>query len=262
MTSPLQECPASLIAAAHELANIAGPIARKYFRTPVNVIDKSDASPVTIADRETEAAIRARISGLFPDHGIYGEEHGNERIDAEYVWVLDPIDGTRAFISGQPTFGILIALLYRGAPILGILDQPITGERWQGAQGRSSLFNGLPIKSRTCSELADATFFTTDPDLFPAADLAVATRLRKSCKMARYGLDCYAYGLVASGFVDVVAEAGLKPYDFSALVPIINGAGGMMTDWQGKPLGLHSDGHVLASGNAALHAKALEILAE
>ena len=257
----MNECPASLVALAHDLADAARDVVRKYFRAPIDVIDKSDASPVTIADRETEAVMREKIAKACPDHGIYGEEHGIERADAEYVWVLDPIDGTRAFISGQPTFGTLIALLYRGEPVLGIMDQAITGERWSGARGRSTLLNGLPVHSRACTETGNAVFYTTDPSLFPDADLDAATRLRTSCKMARYSIDCYAYCLIATGFVDVVAEANLKPYDFSALIPIVEGAGGVMTDWQGKRLGLHSDGRVLATGNPALHAKALEILA-
>ncbi len=260
--SPLEECPASLVATAHDLADAARPIVRKYFRTPVSIMDKSDASPVTIADREVEAVIREKIHRLYPEHGIYGEEFGIEHSDAEYVWVIDPIDGTRSFIAGQPTFGTLIALLYRGEPILGILDQAFTDERWQGARGRTTLLNGLPIKTRACHTLEEATFFTTDPDLFPAEDLIAATNVRTLCKMARYSLDCYAYGLVATGFVDIVLEAGLKLYDFAALVPIVTGAGGIITDWQGKPLGMTSDGHVLACGNSILHAKAVEMLAK
>lgn len=261
MSASMKECPASLVALAHDLADAARDVVRKYFRVAIDVIDKSDASPVTIADREAEAVMREKIIKACPDHGIYGEEYGIERADSEYVWVLDPIDGTRAFISGQPTFGTLIALLYKGEPVLGIMDQAITGERWSGARGRSTLLNGLPVHSRMCTETGNAVFYTTDASLFPRTDLDAATRLRTSCKMARYSIDCYAYCLIATGFVDVVAEAFLKPYDFSALIPIVEGAGGVMTDWQGKRLGLDSDGRVLATGNPVLHAKALEILA-
>jgi len=239
------------------LADAAGAVIRRYFRTPVAIDDKADASPVTIADREAETAMRALTETAFPGHGIIGEEHGRVRADAEYVWVLDPIDGTKAFITGKPLFGTLIALVHRGVPVLGIIDQPVTGERWIGIRGEPTRFNGALIAARRCGGLDRATLSTTSPDLFHGADAAAFARLAKRCKLTVYGGDCYAYGLVASGFIDLVVEAGLKSYDFCALAPIVAGAGGAMADWQGKPLTLASDGRVVAAGDPGVLAAAV-----
>jgi inositol-phosphate phosphatase / L-galactose 1-phosphate phosphatase / histidinol-phosphatase len=205
-------------------------------------------------------AMRQMIAARFPDHGIIGEEYGREREDADYVWVLDPIDGTKSFISGVPLFGTLIALAHRGKPVLGIIDQPISRERWVGAEGRATTHNGQPIKCRACPGIAAATVFATSPDMFPGADADAFARVSRAAKLTRYGADCYAYGLVALGFVDVVIEASLKPYDFSAMLPIIEGAGGIATDWQGAPLGLSSDGRVLIAGDKRTHSEALQLL--
>jgi len=218
-------------------------------------------SPVTIADREAETALRGRIERRFPAHGILGEEHGSLRKDAERVWVLDPIDGTKSFISGVPLFGTLIALVERGVPVLGVIDQPISRERWVGARGRPSTLNGAPISTRACSTLAAATLFATTPDMFRGADADAFQRLKSAVKLARFGGDCYAYGLLAAGFIDLVVEASLKPYDFAALVPVIVGAGGSVTDWRGDPLGLASDGRVLACGDPRLADAARGLLA-
>jgi histidinol phosphatase-like enzyme (inositol monophosphatase family) len=251
----------ALIALGHALADEAGAVCRRYFRTPIAVDDKPDSSPVTIADRESEAAMRRLIAERRPGDGIIGEEHGREREDADWVWVLDPIDGTKSFISGVPLFGNLIALLHQGKPVLGIINQPISGERWFGAAGRKSTFNGAVIRTRSCPELRLATFFATAPELFRGADADGFSRLRGAVKLLRYGADCYAYGLVASGFVDGVTEASLKLYDFAALVPVIEGAGGIATDWKGEPLGPASDGRVLACGDRRTHDEALRLLA-
>ena len=253
--------PANFIALAHRLADAARPISARYFRTPVPVDDKSDASPVTIADREAEAAIRAILSKEVPEHGVYGEEHGVERADAEYVWVLDPIDGTRAFITGLPIWGTLIALLHKGVPVLGVIDQPILKERWLGVAGQSSTFNGQPIAVRACPTLAQAYMYSTTPIMFSGDFARKHAALADAVKLFRWGGDCYAYGLLASGHVDLVVENTLKLYDFAALVPVIAGAGGLITDWHGKPLDMHSDGSVLAAGDAALHRAALDVLA-
>lgn len=250
------------IRAVNQFADISGEVIRKYFRKPIMVDDKSDASPVTIADKEVEEKIRSRIGELFPDHGIFGEEYGKSKIDARYVWVIDPIDGTKAFISGKPSFGTLIALLEDGYPILGVIDQPITQERWLGAKGQDSLWNGQKIGVRKCDNLAKATLYATAPEMFVGEDYQDFLRLYSSVKLPRYGADCYAYGLLAMGFVDLVVEASLKPYDYCSLVPIIEGAGGKITDWQGNKLGLDSDGRVIAAGDAALHALALAKLGE
>ncbi|HEY5211326.1 MAG TPA: histidinol-phosphatase [Stellaceae bacterium] len=247
------------IALAERLADAAGEIARRYFRQPLAVEDKADRSPVTMADREAEAAMRTLIEARFPDDGILGEEHGTVRGDARRVWVLDPIDGTKSFIAGIPLFGILIALVEDGAPVLGIIDQPVLRERWVGIAGQPTRKNGTPVRTRACAQLADASLYATSPDMF-GADRPAFDRLSRAVKATRFGADCYAYAQVASGFIDLVVEADLKPYDYCALVPVIDGAGGAITDWQGKPLGLHSDGRVVASGDSRLAAQARAVL--
>ena len=246
---------------ATDLAEAAGAAIRPHFRQPLAVDDKPDLSPVTIADRAAEAAMRTLISASFPDHGIIGEEFGREREDAEFVWVLDPIDGTKSFISGVPLFGTLIALAHRGRPILGVIDQPISRERWVGARGRATTCNGAPIRCRSCPSLAAATLFATSPDMFLGDERAAFERVAGAAKLVRFGADCYAYGLVAHGFVDLVIESGLKPYDFSAILPIVEGAGGVASDWRGAPLTIASDGRVVVAGDARAHAAAVALLA-
>jgi inositol-phosphate phosphatase/L-galactose 1-phosphate phosphatase/histidinol-phosphatase len=254
--------PQSYITLAHELADAAGEIIRGYYRTPVAIVDKSDESPVTVADRDSEAAMRKIINAKAPGHGIYGEEWGIENPDAEWVWVLDPVDGTKAFISGVPTFGTLIALLHNGVPVLGVINQCISHERWLGVAGQPTRLNGQEIKVRACPELKQASLFATAPEMFKGSDLTAWETLRAQVKLPRYGADCYAYGLLACGFVDLVVEASLQPYDYCSLVPIVEGAGGIMTDWQGNRLGLKSDGRVVAAGDHTLHAATLKVLAQ
>ena len=249
------------LALAVALADAAGEAIRPHFRQPLVVDDKPDLSPVTIADRAAEAAMRRLIAANFPSHGILGEEFGREREDAEFVWVLDPIDGTKSFISGVPLFGTLIALAHRGRPILGIIDQPIMRERWIGAVGRPTTFNGAGIRVRPCPTLAGATVFSTSPDMFQGRDAAAHARVAAAAKLVRFGADCYAYGLLAHGFIDLVVEASLKSYDFSAMLPIVEGAGGVATDWLGAPLTLASDGRVLVAGDRRAHEAALALLA-
>jgi inositol-phosphate phosphatase/L-galactose 1-phosphate phosphatase/histidinol-phosphatase len=246
---------------AADLADAAGGVIRPYFRQPITVDDKPDLSPVTAADRAAETAMRQLIAARFPDHGIIGEEFGRQREDAEFVWVLDPIDGTKSFISGVPLFGTLIALTRHGRPILGIIDQPISRERWIGAAGRATTFNGNPVRCRPCAALAAATVFSTSPDMFVGADAAAHAKIAAAAKLVRYGADCYAYGLLALGFIDLVVEASNKPYDFCAMPPIVEGAGGIATDWQGAPLSLTSDGRVLVAGDGEAHRQALALLA-
>ncbi len=240
------------IALAHALADVAGAIARRYFRQRIAVEDKPDLTPVTAADREAEAAMRRLIAATFPAHGVIGEEDGPSRADAEYVWVLDPIDGTKNFISGIPLFGTLIALAREGRPVLGVIEQPVLRERWLGVAGRPSTLNGAPVRARACAALEQATLFSTTPDMFRGADAAGFERLRARVKLARYGADCYAYAQLASGFIDLVVERDLKPYDYCALAPVIEGAGGAMRDWEGRPLDLGSDGRVIAAGDPRL----------
>ena len=246
---------AAHLALAGALADAARAVIRGYFRRGIAIDEKSDLTPVTVADREAEAAMRRLIEAHFPEHGIIGEEHGRTRPDAEYAWVLDPIDGTKSFISGIPLFGTLIALTYRGRPVLGVVDQPILGERWLGARGHPTLFNGAPARTRACASLAAATLYSTAPELmFKDADAAGFERLRAAVKFARAGGDCYAYAQLASGFIDLVVEGGLKPYDYCALVPVVEGAGGVITDWEGRALTLGSDGRVVACGDPRLAA--------
>jgi inositol-phosphate phosphatase/L-galactose 1-phosphate phosphatase/histidinol-phosphatase len=248
------------LALALRLADAAGEAIRPYFRKPLTVDDKPDLTPVTAADRAAEQVMRSLIEEQFPNHGIVGEEFGRVREDAEFVWTLDPIDGTKSFISGVPLFGTLIALTCRKRPILGIIDQPISRERWVGAAGRPTTLNGTTIRCRTCPALASATLFATTPDMFKESDAAAFRRVSGAVKLTRFGADCYAYGLLAAGFIDLVLEANLKPYDFCAMVPIVEGAGGIATDWRGADLDLASDGRIVVAGDRRTHQTALALL--
>lgn len=257
-----EPCPDVLVALAERLAEAGGAVVRSYFRSGTAVHDKPDLSPVTAADREAEAAIRAILATERPADGIVGEEHGTERPDAEWVWVIDPIDGTKSFIAGRPIFGTLVALLHRGTPVAGVIDQPVIGDRWVGAAGRPTTHNGNPVRVRSCAGgLAAAMLGSTSPDLFKGDDRAAFQRVADRAKVTVYGGDCYSYGLLASGFYDVIVESELKLYDFAALVPVVTGAGGLMTDWQGRPLGAGSDGRVIAAGDPRSHAEAMAALA-
>ena len=239
------------IALAHRLADAAGAAIRPYFRSQPGVETKADASPVTAADRAAEAAMRAIVAAERPADGIVGEEYGAERPEAARVWVFDPIDGTRAFIAGRPLFGTLIALLEGGRPVLGLIDQCIAGDRWVGSPVGATL-NGLKIVTRDCPDLADAHLATTAPQLFDPAGAAFFQRLRGTARDTIYGGDCHNYGLVATGCLDLVVESGLQLYDWAALVPVVEGAGGRMCDWSGADLRLGSTGSVIAAGDPAL----------
>jgi inositol-phosphate phosphatase/L-galactose 1-phosphate phosphatase/histidinol-phosphatase len=242
------------------LADAAGEAIRPYFRQPLTVDDKADLTPVTIADRAAEQAMRSLIESRFPEHGVVGEEFGRVREAAEFVWTLDPIDGTKSFISGVPLFGTLIALTCSRRPILGIIDQPISRERWVGVAGRPTTLNGAVVRCRACAALTAATLFATTPDMFKGGDAAGFGRVSGAVKLTRFGADCYAYGLLASGFIDLVLEASLKPYDFCAMVPIVAGAGGIATDWRGAGLDIASDGRILVAGDRRTHRAALELI--
>ena len=258
----MQPVSQDLIDLAKRAANLSRPILRRYFRAGVDIIRKGDESPVTRADREAESAIRQLLSREVPDHGIIGEEHGNERADADYVWVLDPLDGTRAFVVGKPTFGTLIALAYKGQPILGVIDMPMLGEQWVGAVGHATTFNGAVARTRACERLADAWINTTTPEMFHGPQIAGFERVRAASAGCNYGGDCYGYALVASGCLDLTIEASMQTYDFMALASVVEGAGGRITDWSGAPLSLNGDGTVLASGDARVHAEAVALLAQ
>lgn len=247
---------------ANRLADAAGEAIRPLFRNGWSEEQKADRSFVTEADRAAEEAMRAILERERPDDGIQGEEFGLVREGAARRWVLDPIDGTTSFIAGRPIFGTLIALLKDGFPVVGIIDQPISRERWAGAAGRPTTFGGKPVRSRVLPELADAVLATTSPHLFSDHEADHFMGLAKAVAERKiiYGGDCYNYGLVASGHVDLVCEAGLKLHDFAALVPIVEGAGGVMCDWMGEPLHAHSDGTVLAIGDAARLEDVLEAM--
>lgn len=230
------------------------------FRTGINIDTKADASPVTKADREAERIIREMINAEFPGHGILGEEFGPENVDAEWVWVLDPIDGTAGFVTGKPLFGTLVALAHGGKPVFGAIDAPAMNERWIGAEAMPTTMNGSPAHVRSCSDINNAWLYATTPDMFKGENKKSFENLSQAVKRTNYGADCYAYGLLASGHVDLVCEASLGTYDFMALAPVVTGAGGTMSDWQGNPLHLKSDGRVLAAGNKNIHGAALEKL--
>jgi inositol-phosphate phosphatase/L-galactose 1-phosphate phosphatase/histidinol-phosphatase len=255
-----EDCPREFIDFAAALADAARPIVNRHFRSVLTVDRKSDDTPVTIADREAETAMRQMITERYPDHGIIGEEHGTQAGDADYVWVLDPIDGTKSFIAGKPIFGTLIALVVNDVPILGIIDQPVLGERWIGATGTQTTFNGAPVGTRACDGLDHAILNATSPDMFTNEESIRFAHLRKSVWQTQFGGDCYAYGLLASGFIDLVVEADLKTFDYCALVPVVTGAGGVVSDWNGKAMTLKSDGRIIAVGNPRLLPQIVEHL--
>jgi histidinol phosphatase-like enzyme (inositol monophosphatase family) len=250
------------IALAHRLADAARAAIVPHFRAPIAADRKHDATPVTVADREAEQAMRRILTAEVPRDGVHGEEFGASEGRSGRQWVLDPIDGTTAFLAGRATFGTLIALLDGGFPVLGVIDQPILGERWLGVAGQGTTLNGMPVATRPCRELADATLATTGPQYFTQAegDLFMALAQKTDHKRMVMGGDCYNYAMLASGFVDVVCESGLKLHDFAALVPVVEGAGGTMCDWNGEPLHAGSDGHVLALGDPARLDDVLEAL--
>ncbi|MBL4614240.1 MAG: histidinol-phosphatase [Magnetovibrio sp.] len=245
---------------ATQLVDITRPEIMSRFRTGIAIDAKSDASPVTEADRTAEKVMRARINEAFPDHGILGEEFGNENVDAEFVWVLDPIDGTNSFVTGKPLFGTLVALCHNGVPVVGIIDAPAVDERWIGAKGRPTTHNGEVVQTRSCARVDQAWLYATTPEMFEGQNETAFNNLSNAARRTVYGGDCYAYGLLSSGYVDLICEASLGTYDFAALVPVVEGAGGIITDWNGAPITMKTDGRVLAAGDKTLHAAALNQL--
>lgn len=261
---------ASDLALAHRLADAAGAVIRPLFRGDWAGERKADRSPVTEADRAAEAAMRAILEAERPGDGIVGEEYGVARESAARQWVLDPIDGTISFMAGRPIFGTLIALMQDGWPVLGIIDQPIARERWAGRIGEATTLNGKPVRTRACPALEGATLATSSPHYFGAEEaedyMRLAAAVAGSIRQAPivYGGDCYNYGLLAAGHLDVICEAGLALHDYAALVPVVEGAGGLMCDWQGNPLDADSaraeGGRVLALGDPARLDDVLEAL--
>jgi inositol-phosphate phosphatase / L-galactose 1-phosphate phosphatase / histidinol-phosphatase len=247
---------------AKRLADAAGAAILPYFRAEFGLEMKADQSPVTLADRAAEAAIRAVLEVERPSDGIIGEEYGTVREGASRQWVLDPIDGTRSFVAGRPIFGTLIALMEEGVPVLGVIDQPVTRERWIGATGHPTTLNGQPCTARKGLSLAEAIAATTSPAAFIPAHFARFERVIPAVRDMVYGGDCYNYALVAAGHIDLVIESGLKLYDLAALVPVVEGAGGRMCDWQGQSLNADSDGSVVAMGDSALAEGVLSLLGD
>ncbi len=246
-----------------QLATVAGDTILPFFRTALAIENKKSGGfdPVTAADRAAENAMRALIRRNFPDHGIIGEEYGNEQTGAEYVWVLDPIDGTKSFISGMPAWGTLIGLMRFGEPVFGMMHQPFIGERFSGDGGAAHYRGGggsRELRVRECRGLSDALLYTTSPLLMNKADRAIFTRVESKVKLSRYGGDCYAYCMLAAGQIDLVIETEIKPHDIVPLIPIITGAGGIVTTWEnGPPQG---GGRIVVAGDKRVHAAALEML--
>ena len=258
-------CPLEFITFAEQLADRARLSVLEHFREDLAVDEKSDLTPVTAADRETESALRGLIQDTYPEHGILGEEYPALNPDAELLWVLDPIDGTKSFITGSPMFGTLIALAQGGRPLLGIIDMPVLDERWVGARGFPTRFHERrgtrSVATRPCADLSDAYLRTMTPDAFDGeARHAGFQNLLRGTRMTLYGGDCYSFGQVASGGIDIVVENGLATYDFAALVPVVEGAGGLMVDCDGREITLDSAGDVLALGDRQLLDPALRLL--
>lgn len=240
------------------LADAARPIALRYFRGAAGYDQKDDLTPVTVADRTIEAMLRDRIAGRFPDHGIVGEEFDNVEGD-RFTWYLDPIDGTKSFITGMPLFGTLLALADRGRAIVGVIDMPALGERWVGTAAGTT-FNGRPARVSAVGALAEAQVYTSSPDFFQADEWPRYDALSRRCRFRRFGGDCYQYALLASGYCDLVVETSLKTFDFMPLIAVVEGAGGLIRDWDGRALTPRSDGRVVAAATPALMDAALEAL--
>ncbi len=246
---------------AERLADTSREILRSASAARPRAEVKDDSSPVTAVDRAVEDRLRDMIAQEYPDHGMVGEERGATRPESEHVWVLDPIDGTLPFLAGIPVFGTLIALLRDGVPVIGVIDLPATAERWLGCAGRPTTHNGEAVRTRPCAELSTTLLSTSNPDFYGDAEFEAFARLKAAARWTVYGGSCLAYAQIASGRIDLGVDAGLDPVDFCALVPVIEGAGGVITDWQGADLGLGSGSRVLAAGDPRAHAQALDLLA-
>ena len=256
----VERCPDDFIAFAGELADANGEHARGYFQTPFEVVHKADNSPVTVADKDGEELMRRMIRERFPAHGIMGEEFAPEGEDAEYVWLLDPIDGTAAFVAGMPMFGMLITLLHHRQSILGVIDHPALRQRWIGARGHATTFDGKPAQVRPCERLEDAVLHCAGPNYLFGADRERFLALSDRVRLVTYGGFAYGYGLLAAGFCDLVVDGGMKPHDYMPMLPIVEGAGGLVTDWHGERMTWGSMEEIVVAGNRALLDQALDAL--
>ncbi|MBH32246.1 MAG: histidinol phosphate phosphatase [Gammaproteobacteria bacterium] len=245
---------------ANVLADEASKITNSYFRKKINIENKEDESPVTIADKNTELKIRDLISNKYPSHGILGEEYGNNQIESEYIWVIDPIDGTRSFIAGHKDFGTLISLLHNNKPVIGIINCPAHNERWIGVRGQKTTLNNKIIETSKITNINEAYLFTSGIYFHEPILKKGYKNIKEKCKYYRLGGDCYMYGMLASGLIDIVIEDTLKAHDYMALVNVIEGAGGKITDKYGKDVTIESDGSLIASCNSTLHNKLISII--
>lgn len=244
------------------LCNIAAAVAMDHFRNPLNIEFKSDDSPVTQADKSVETAVRAYLSTYFPDHGVFGEEHGSQGINNTHLWVIDPIDGTRSFLSGHPLFGFLLAHLIDGVPQLGAVGAPALGETFIGIKGQGATLNGDPISVSGTTRLDQAILYVNEGDKIYRDFPQLFANLMQSGQTRRFAYDCYPHALLAAGYVDAVVDYDLQPYDYLPVSALIEAAGGIMTDWSGNPLTLDSDGRVLSSATAELHQELLSLISE
>jgi histidinol phosphatase-like enzyme (inositol monophosphatase family) len=251
---------ANFAASAVKMADVSGELIRTDRQNAFDIHIKDDGSPVTSVDQDAEMGIRSVINQLHPDHGIVGEEYGPDAVDSEFVWVIDPIDGTMPFLAGFPVFGTLIALLHNATPVLGIIDMPITRERWVGGTNLPTTHNGKPVRTRSCKNLASALMSTSNPDYYDENSLPALKRMQQASRLNVYGGSCMAYGQIASGRIDVGIDVQFDIYDYLPLVPIISGAGGVVTDWNANPLGMNSGDRFIAAGDQRTHAEALNVL--
>lgn len=252
-----QRLPSEYSTFAHDLADIARHIIQNADKDNRRPVAKLDASPVTATDKAVELRLRECINDRFPDHGILGEEFGAEGLDREFVWVLDPIDGTKAFVAGLPVFGTLISLAHGGNPVIGLIDNPTTGDRWFGVSGEATTLNNVPIRSASTIALEEAFMSTGNPDAFDDDHKQRLEHLQRTTRWCVFGGSCISYGRIADGSLDICIDEGLSPFDYCALVPVINGAGGRITDWHGAPLTITSGSQCIASANETLHAQVL-----
>ena len=245
---------------ANLLADLATKTSMMYFRKNINIENKEDESPVTIADKETEEIIRDNIRKTFPDHGILGEEYESENLESEFIWVIDPIDGTKSYIAGHKDFGNLISLLHKNQPIIGIINCPAHNERWIGIQNTKTTCNGKNVNTSKIEKLEDAYLFSSGIYFYEESFRKGFENIKEKTKFFRLGGDCYMYGMLSSGLIDIVIEDTLKAHDYMALINVIEGAGGKITDKLGNPITLNSDGSLIASSSSLLHNKIINII--